>query len=380
MAVLVKALQDLTRLPRASQRAVGAIMGAIVADAATRPFHWVYKQENIEEALSQSSDDSLVFWPVSRSPFYNIPTGRRSCYSDECVCMLHSLPSAASTSPAAEAYSIDSYTQQLKIRFGPDSDYAQALAERKLQYDGSQRLTHADPMNGPWQNQSVTTFLATGEGERSIDESDGMCGAIPLVVWLAAGSDGGRKREDGMRLVQSAIQTLSASASSVEHAMCVAHLLHRLVAEESCQEEESFLNILLDLQTQYCSDTDSERDLALHEEIQAALDANQKGEEHFVASVAEFGKACAFPGSFQGSLLTVLSSTSFRDGVEKNLRGGGCNCSRANMAGALLGARWGVELGAAEGGGEGERGVPVAWIEQTEGGGELFALVVDKFR
>lgn len=56
-------------------------------------------------------------------------------------------------------------------------------------------------------------------------------------------------------------------------------------------------------------------------------------------------------GSFLGAWLAVLQSTSdasdkekFATAIRKIIRSGGCNCSRANLAGSLLGAMYGVNL------------------------------------
>ena len=70
-------------------------------------------------------------------------------------------------------------------------------------------------------------------------------------------------------------------------------------------------------------------------------------------AVAKFGKACGLPGSFQGSLATLLECDNFVTAVRKNiLAGGDCN-ARALLIGSCLGARLGVE------------GIPMEWIEKV---------------
>merc|ERR550519_2742626 len=72
-------------------------------------------------------------------------------------------------------------------------------------------------------------------------------------------------------------------------------------------------------------------------------------------AVAKFGKACGLPGSFQGSLATLLECDNFVTAVRKNiLAGGDCN-ARALLIGSCLGARLGVE------------GIPMEWIEKVNG-------------
>merc|ERR1712013_491996 len=72
-------------------------------------------------------------------------------------------------------------------------------------------------------------------------------------------------------------------------------------------------------------------------------------------AVAKFGKACGLPGSFQGSLATLLLCHDFVSAVRSNiLAGGDCN-ARALLIGSCLGAKLGVE------------GIPMEWIEKVHG-------------
>lgn len=81
-------------LTPSQQRAIGAIIGAAVGDAATRPFHWVYDRKLLEATVEGRTD--IEFWPESISPFYTLPTGRRSCYSDLMLLGLRALPTLSS--------------------------------------------------------------------------------------------------------------------------------------------------------------------------------------------------------------------------------------------------------------------------------------------
>ena len=88
-----------------------------------------------------------------------------------------------------------------------------------------------------------------------------------------------------------------------------------------------------------------------------------------VVAVEAFGKHCGNPGNFKAALLAMLTSSSFTEAVRKNIRAGGCNCSRANLLGACLGAANGIG---------GDRGVPLAWLEKTHMGEEIFALALER--
>ena len=179
MSVLAKLISEYRIQPIRTQRAVAAIVGAAVGDAATRPVHWLYDREILESTIGSSNPE---FWPTNLSPFYNVRTGRRSCYNDEAFAMLESLP----VLPAI--YDKDATRASLLKNFAPDSEYADALARRLKAYDPSQRTTKRDPIDGPWQQGAVTSYLkAVAEnkevtGETGNAETDGFCLSLPLIA------------------------------------------------------------------------------------------------------------------------------------------------------------------------------------------------------
>lgn len=158
-------------LPPVSKRAVGAIVGSFVADAATRPFHWLYDKAEMEAVVKNHDPE---FWHLNQSPFYTIPTGRRSCYSDEAYCMLQSLaapPHEFSASHAASA---------LRAMFAETSEYGEAYARRIKSYELGHDLRDSIP--GPWQQSTITHWLKAGEPDMKTTETDGFCFAVPLIA------------------------------------------------------------------------------------------------------------------------------------------------------------------------------------------------------
>ena len=123
-----------------------------------------------------------------------------------------------------------------------------------------------------------------------------------------------------------------------------------------------------------------EMDLAVVDEIVMCLDDREelarevaavKGslDKDYVDANESFGTGCSNPGSFQGALHAMLTSQSYPECIRKIARGGGCNCSRANLAGACLGAIFGIG---------GDNGIPLEWIEKTDGISEIVQLALDK--
>jgi len=179
MTTIASLLVEYRTLSVVKQRAVSAIVGAAVGDAASRPVHWVYDRSVIETTIGNSNPE---FWPTNLSPFYTIPTGGRSCYNDESLSMLRSLP----LSPTI--FDKKATRESLLRMFAPDSEYAAALARRLKAYDSSQRTLKREPIEGPWQQAAIGHFLKAVEagedqtGDIQNEETDGFCLALPLVA------------------------------------------------------------------------------------------------------------------------------------------------------------------------------------------------------
>ena len=229
---LDRELEFVMTLPLVKQRAIFAIIGSAVADAAVRPFHWVYDTQKL--ATIVDSSPCPEFWSTSMSPYYSMPTGCRSCYSDEALAMLRSL------SPLADSTSLSSilltnYKEQLCSMFSDNSAYAVSLAGRPYIYDHTMQLDANQEKRseervvvaGPWMNGSVITFLKKNQqgedqsGNTSLQETDGMCGAIPLVGRLAAAEAGSRLHEERDLFVKVA-SVLNASDGAIAYSLATA--------------------------------------------------------------------------------------------------------------------------------------------------------------
>ena len=71
--------------------------------------------------------------------------------------------------------------------------------------------------------------------------------------------------------------------------------------------------------------------------------------------VKKFGMACPMPGSFQGSLVSILGAESYAGAIQETIFCGGDCCSRSNLIGACLGAKYGIDS------------MPLDWISRVEG-------------
>ena len=100
-------LEEAKRLPPVKARAVAAVLGAVVANAAgnslgfdklllyvtcytAQPLHWIYNDMTMSSVIS-SNKDKPEFWSPSRNPYYTMPVGSQSDYGDEFLVTLRSL-------------------------------------------------------------------------------------------------------------------------------------------------------------------------------------------------------------------------------------------------------------------------------------------------
>lgn len=398
-----------TSLSPTSKRAVAAVVGAAVADAATRPFHWLYDRKVLEATLRENSDRNPEFWPTSVSPYYTLPTGRRSCYSDLGYCTLRSLPSPSSSSSSSSTSSSseltpvfdrDAFITSLVTLFKAPSEYSEALARRKEAYDPAKRLEERKPIEGPWQQGAVTHFLSKIEAGESPDgnpeskETDGLTSTIPLICKLSAlGIDPTRSQE-----LRSAAECLSSNPFAFRHTQLAANILYSIITED----KKGFTagdakRLYLDGMSipGYVSDDIDDQILNELDLVEAADVQN----EHTTDAIERWGRQCANPGSFMGALLAISkasspssssssssSSSGFVDAVRITIKGGGCNCSRANLVGACCGALFGFNLESSTSSTPPStstddasfKGIPIEWIAQTDRGEEILNLAIER--
>ena len=99
-------------------------LGATVADAATRPLHWVYDPKKLNQYIKGKKE--IAFLKKSRSPFYSIKTGKVSGYNDVGQVMFKTLISSKKKSEI-----LKSFKKNIVKNFGPGSAYWRNLKLRK---------------------------------------------------------------------------------------------------------------------------------------------------------------------------------------------------------------------------------------------------------
>jgi hypothetical protein len=358
-------LNQVSLLSSESQRSIAAVVGSCVADAAARPTHWCYDQVKLDSYIEGKDPE---FWPTSLSPYYCMETGQNSCYYDLGYVMLKSL------SPLQQPLSIKTYKKNLVSFFGPGTDYNESYNKRPEVYNPEKRLEERKPVEGPWIQKSVLVALSAlshneePSGNPESKETDGTVSTIPYVAQLAREGKDMSTSEVQMSIKQAAA-LLSVNAIALRHTLSAAAILSSIIQNgESALEYNSLLVAVRSVRSDVVGDTQFEdAEEMMVTELSTVFNASPSVSH--TKHVLTWGKPCANPGSFMGAMHSVVFSQSYPEAIRKVIIAGGCNCSRANLAGACLGAAYGFG---------GDRGIPLTWLEKTSKAVDVLELAILK--
>jgi len=332
MAVSVSQLiSGIKAMPDETKRKMSAIIGAVVADAASLPLQWIYDDKKMKDIVG---DKSPEFWPESNCPFFCLPTGSSSCYTDEMSTTLACLASDGNINTSNIATAI-------QTKFGaPDSPYQIALSKRpEKKY----------PISGPWLNSGVIKSLDNMKnglvppGSDSCEDNDGF--ALALSAFLL-NLDVNTAKNDVANL-------LTTDKTAMSHFPAT----NLIVANFVTKLDDPIVSAKNSIASDY-------PDVA--KEMEDVIGAANQGLS-VQEIVNKFGKACGLPGSFQGALGSLLLSQDYVSAVRNNILAGGDCCARANIIGAALGAKFGIEA------------IPMEWIEKVSNIGIILENTVKVF-
>ncbi|KAF6253565.1 ADP-ribosylation/Crystallin J1 [Scenedesmus sp. NREL 46B-D3] len=280
-------------------RAKGAVVGALVADAATMGLHWIYDQDKLQQLLASKQAAPEFFDPPS-CPFYEMPSGSLSPYGGELHALLRYMSQPAQQPQVSGKAPLDG------------ASWAAALA-------GYFKDVYAG-----YKNKSVKSLLANIEegraypatGDAEDTQANSLC-KLPLIAAVYAGTP------ELAAAVEASIRAQQNNDASVSMGLAAAKILEKVILGSSIDEALAW----------------SQQQGSLPPEqaqlVGAALAA--KGEP-FNAAAQKFGVACNMPGAFQIALLAAASASSYSDGIRTNMRAGG-----TTAAGAYTWARcWGL--------------------------------------
>ena len=298
-------------------------LGATVADAAARPLHWVYNEKKLKSFIKNKKN--ITFFKKNRSPFYSIKTGEVSGYNDVGQVMFKTL-----TQTKDQKNIITNFKKNIVKNFGPGSNYWKNLKLRKKY----KKIKWETAMKGPWIHQNILETIKniklkkTITGGTKVNESDGYCAALPYSLF-----------NNSDQKLKKIIRTVANGKISEQFALAKLKIIN-LADEGNKDPVNSFIR--LNSKNNYFKN--------VIENIKKVK--KLKNKPHNIV-VKKFGKACSYPGTFNGSIHAIITSKSYRSAVIKTIKAGGCNCSRANFVGAYFAARNGL------------KGIPKDWIKKT---------------
>ena len=302
---------------------VHIFLGATVADAAARPLHWIYDEKKLKSYIKNKK--TITFFKKNRCPFYSIKTGEVSGYNAIGQVMFKTLINTKYKNNI-----IIDFKKNIIKYFGPGSKYWKNLRLRKKY----KKIKWSTAMKGPWIHQNILETIKniklkkTITGGTKVNESDGFCATLPYSLF-----------NNSEQKLKKIIRTVANGKISEQFALAKLKIIN-LADEGNKDPINSFIR--LNSKNNYFKNV-----IANIKKVRKL-----KKKTHNVV-VKKFGKACSYPGTFNGSIHAIITSKSYKSAVIKTIKAGGCNCSRANFVGAYFAAKNGL------------KDIPKDWIKKT---------------
>ncbi|XP_078063971.1 selenoprotein J, partial [Mustelus asterias] len=281
------------------ERAMGAVIGSLVADAAGQPLHWIYDVNRLDGVL-KGREDTPEFVDPGQGPFYRQPTGAQSGYGDQTLALLKALVEG-------KGFEAQLYRQQLYKTFGPNSDYdvkSKPKAQDQVQ-------------TGGYRHASIKAFLTAYEATKektglSPDpQMDGVAKIAPIVSLYAGNPKLPQYVEEVVRITQD-------DNLAVKCSIAAAAILEQFILQPP---GEGFLEKMKDRPELSIIASKLPEILKLRDTAHREV-------------VQKIGSSCAIPGNLLNSLHCLLVTPSLSDypaTVRLTMAAGGCNCSRLSF-------------------------------------------------
>jgi hypothetical protein len=302
---------------------VHIFLGATVADAAARPLHWIYDEKKLKSYIKNKKN--ITFFKENRCPFYSIKTGEVSGYNAVGQVMFKTLINTNHKNNI-----ITDFKKNIVKNFGPGSKYWKNLKLRKKY----KKIKWTTAMKGPWIHQNILETIKniklkkTITGGTKVNESDGYCAALPYSLF-----------NNSEQKLKKVIRTVANGKISEQFALAKLKIIN-LADEGNKDPINSFIKL------------NSKNDYFINVIKNINKVKKLKDKTHNMV-VKKFGKACSYPGTFNGSIHAIITSNNYKGAVIKTIKAGGCNCSRANFVGAYFAAKNGLKC------------IPKDWIKKT---------------
>ena len=290
-----------------------ALMGALVADAATMGLHWIYDPARIVEV----GGDGPAFTPPDAANFEGVPayfahgaraSGDLSQYGEVLALAMKSIEDAG-------VFDAANYQDAYVAHFGPGGPYVGYIDR---------------PTRGTLANISADQRAPSGVDDDQLPA----LAALPAIIAQSCGG------ADFHAQIKTALSVTHVNEAATHYALILADLL---------------ADVLSGTGLDAALKTAAKREPLL----QSALDALEADSTAYGEIT---GRACHL---YQGMPLAfhILTRTdNFSDAINANIRAGGDNCGRSIIIGSLAGAAYGVQ------------DIPLDWLLQTSNAATYWSL------
>lgn len=285
------------------ERAKAAVLASFVADAATMGLHWIYNVGQLQDLLKRKQVggskvfDGEFFEPPS-CPFYKYPTGKLSPYGFEAKAVLESIATVGCVDG-------EQMTQHLYDAFKQYSQGGGYLNSPSRELIASIDSGNKYPDAGAFD-----------------DQAQGMVKVAAVVLRYAG-------LPEMVEKIKEAVKTHQNHERAEASAVAIGLVLEKVIVE-GITAREAIARAM------------KGEGKVPHVAKSWIKGAAAKDGTPVPDAITSLGQSCHLPGSFQGPIYTAYFAEDFVQGVRENIMAGGDSCSRAIVAGALLGAQDGL--------------------------------------
>jgi hypothetical protein len=178
-------------------------------------------------------------------------------------------------------------------------------------------------IKGPWIHQNIIDSIHNINknkkitGGTKVHESDGFCAVLPYFLYFKS-----------FKNIKNITSIVCASKISIKYALAKIHLI-----DIALNGYSNPINIFL---KKY------KKNLYFREVVDGIKRVKRLKYLPHPVAVKKLGISCRYPGTFDSSIHAIINSNSYKSAILKNIRAGGCNCSRANFIGSYFSALNGV--------------------------------------
>ncbi len=298
-------------------------LGAVVADAAARPLHWVYDPKKLKRYIKGKKE--IAFLKENKSPFYALETGLTSGYADMGLVMFQTIITSKKKSDI-----LPNFKKNIVQHFGPGSNYWKNLKERKKY----KKVKWKRPLQGNWLHQNTLETIQNIKEKKRITggtkvlETDGFNSALPYYFLVS-------KEDEEIKRI---IRTVANSHKNELYGLARLKIID-LASEGEKNPIQKFIQ--LNKKNKYFRE--------VVKDIKKVL--KLKNQNHIYVT-RMLGKACSDNSNFKSSIHCIITSSNYESAIIKTIKAGGCNCSRAIFCGSYFAALK-------------KRNIPLAWIKKT---------------